>query len=25
MGHDLPRQLWDQVIATLTTNFANAG
>jgi pimeloyl-ACP methyl ester carboxylesterase len=24
MGHDLPQQLWDQVIAALTTNFANA-
>jgi pimeloyl-ACP methyl ester carboxylesterase len=24
MGHDLPQQLWDQVIAALTDNFANA-
>ena len=25
MGHDLPEQLWDQVINVLTSNFANAG
>ncbi|WP_055401232.1 MULTISPECIES: alpha/beta fold hydrolase [unclassified Mycobacterium] len=24
MGHDLPQQLWDQVIGVLTSNFANA-
>ena len=24
MGHDLPRQLWDRVIAALTNNFAKA-
>lgn len=24
MGHDLPRQLWDQVIGVLTSNFAEA-
>ncbi len=24
MGHDLPRQLWDQIIGELTTNFAKA-
>ncbi|UXA07932.1 alpha/beta fold hydrolase [Mycobacterium sp. SMC-2] len=24
MGHDLPRQLWDQVIGVLVTNFAEA-
>ncbi|OBF04822.1 hydrolase [Mycobacterium sp. ACS4054] len=24
MGHDLPQQLWDQVIGVLTNNFANA-
>ena len=25
MGHDLPRDLWDQVIAELTRNFAGSG
>lgn len=25
MGHDLPQQLWDQVIGVLTSNFAKAG
>jgi pimeloyl-ACP methyl ester carboxylesterase len=24
MGHDLPQQLWDQVIGVLTSNFAKA-
>jgi pimeloyl-ACP methyl ester carboxylesterase len=24
MGHDLPQQLWDQVIGVLTNNFARA-
>jgi pimeloyl-ACP methyl ester carboxylesterase len=24
MGHDLPQQLWDQVIGILTSNFAKA-
>ena len=24
MGHDLPQQLWDQVIGVLTSNFAEA-
>jgi len=25
MGHDLPKELWDQVIAELTRNFAGSG
>ncbi|MCV7103349.1 alpha/beta fold hydrolase [Mycobacterium palustre] len=25
MGHDLPQQLWDQVIGVLTSNFARSG
>ena len=25
MGHDLPQQLWNQVISVLTSNFAKAG
>ena len=25
MGHDLPQQLWDQLIGVLTSNFADAG
>ncbi|BBZ49502.1 alpha/beta hydrolase [Mycobacterium heidelbergense] len=25
MGHDLPQQLWDQVIGVLTSNFAESG
>ena len=25
MGHDLPKDLWDRVIAELTSNFAGSG
>jgi len=25
MGHDLPKELWDRVIAELTINFAGSG